>query len=107
VTRRDRWLWIGVLAGPLAWFADLTLSYAVCPGPRRAGPAALLLAISAAAFVLAAAGGVIGWRSLDAATSSTRARFLAEASLALSVLAMLLVIATAMPTLVLVPGGEP
>ena len=107
MTRRDRWLWIGVLAGPFAWFADLVVSYAVCPGPRHAGPVALLLAISAAAFVLAAAGGVIGWRSLGAVADSHRARFLAEASIALSVLAMLLVIATAMPTVMLVPGGEP
>jgi hypothetical protein len=107
VTRRDRWLWVGVMAGPIAWFADLMVSYAVCPGPRRAGPIALLLAISAAAFLLAAGGGVIGWRGLGAASHSHRARFLAEASLALSVLAMLLVAAMAMPTLMLIPGGEP
>ena len=107
MTQRDRWLWIGVLVGPAAWFGNLLVSYAVCPGPRHAGPIALLLAISAAAFVLAAGGALIGWRSLDGAAASTRARFLAEASLALSVLAMLLVVATALPTLVLVPGGEP
>jgi hypothetical protein len=107
VTGRDRWLWIGVVAGPIAWFADLTLSYVACPGPRRAGPVALLLAISAAAFLLAAAGGLIGWRSLGPASHSHRARFLAEASLALSVLAMLLVVAMAIPTVMLIPGGEP
>ena len=107
MTLRDRWLWVGVVLGPAAWFLDLVVSYAVSPGPHRAGPRALLLPTSGAALLLAAAGAAIGWRNLAATARASRARFLAEAGIVLGALAMLLVVALALPTLVLVPGGEP
>ncbi|HET9627266.1 MAG TPA: hypothetical protein VFP84_38160, partial [Kofleriaceae bacterium] len=64
---RDAWLWIAAAIGPLAWFGDLVISFAVSPGPHRAPDAPALLAISGAAFVLAALGAVIAWRTPAAA----------------------------------------
>ena len=107
--KRDAWLWFAAVVGPAAWFADLLISYAVTPGPHRPRDAGILLAISAAALVLGGAGLLIAWRALRqrAVSSAPRPRFLAHAGIAMSILSMTLVIATALPTLMLVPGGEP
>jgi hypothetical protein len=107
---RNVWLWFATVAGPVAWFGDLLVSYAVAPGPHRRPDAASLLAISGAALALALAGAVVAWRQLRAAPppgSAPRPRFLAEAGLAMSGIAVALVVATALPTLILLPGGEP
>lgn len=101
---RDAWLVPAAVVGPLAWFADLVISFGVAPAPHRAPDAAALLAISGAAFAFAAAGGLVSWRALRA---GEQRRFIARAGVALSMLAMLLVVATALPTLLLTPGGEP
>jgi hypothetical protein len=107
--KRDIVLWFAAVVGPVAWFADLLISYAVIPGPHRPRDAGPLLAISAVALVLGGAGLLIAWRALREreVSSAPRPRFLAHSGIALSVLSMALVIATALPTLMLIPGGEP
>jgi hypothetical protein len=107
---RDGWLWFATAAGPVAWFGDLLVSYVVAPGPHRGPDTSGLLAISGAALLLALAGALVAWRQLRASRSpdaAPRPRFLAEAGLAMSGLAIALVIATALRTLILLPGGEP
>jgi hypothetical protein len=107
---RDVWLWFATAAGPVAWFGDLLVSYAAAPGPHRRPDAASLLAISGTALLLACAGALVAWQQLRATRppeAAPRPRFLAEAGLAMSGLAIALVIATALPTLILSPGGEP
>jgi hypothetical protein len=106
---RDTWLWIGVTAGPAAWFGDLLLSFVVTPGPHDPWDSGPLLAISIAAFAIALVSTAISWRMLwtTRPDGSPRAKFLAEAGVAMSVLGVLLVAATAVPALMLVPGAEP
>jgi hypothetical protein len=106
---RNAWQWIAVAMGPVAWFADLVVSYAVSPGPHRPRDASLLLAISGTAFALTGAAALIAWHQLraPAVERASRPRFLAHAGLALAVLSLMLIAATAAPTLVLAPGAEP
>jgi hypothetical protein len=105
---RDAWQWIAVVLGPIAWFADLMISYVVSPGPHHPRDAAPLLAISGTAFALTVAAALIAWRHLRApAVNQAPRRFMAHAGLGLAVLSMMLIAATAAPTLLLTPGGEP
>jgi hypothetical protein len=52
---------------------------------------------------------LIAWRHLraPAVNQAPRPRFMAHAGLGLAVLSMMLIAATAAPTLLLTPGGEP
>jgi hypothetical protein len=111
-------LWIGVLAGPAAWFVLLetnyVLSYVAC-GQRQtwmlhlAAAVALMLVAGAAAAAWRAApppggDGLGGAVSTDPArTRVIRARFLAVAGLALCIWFAVVIVATEIPVLVLRP----
>jgi hypothetical protein len=111
-------LWIGVLAGPLAWSALLetnyVLSYVACE-QRQTWMLHLPVAI---ALVLVATAAVLSWRaaphglsyerereaSIDPGdTAIIRARFMAISGLALCAWFALVIIATEIPVLVLKP----
>jgi hypothetical protein len=103
---RDRWLWIAAVAGPLAWFLDETVSWSVTPAAYERGPSWPLHLVSALALAVAIASTIVAWRRVPQA-DSTRARMMAYGALVLGLLAILLVLATAVPKWMLAPGAEP
>jgi hypothetical protein len=88
-------LWTGVLAGPLAWATDLTVSYALVKWSCGHNAAGLLQVPSLAALAVTLCGAFIAW-SVD--PQSDRDRFLWTLALAMSALFVVVVIATAIPT---------
>jgi hypothetical protein len=60
-------LWAGVLLGPAAWLSDLGASYALVPARHGDGTLGARLAVSALAFAIALAAGLLSlrnWRRL-------------------------------------------
>ena len=98
----DTWLWVAAIAGPLAWLCDLAASWWVQITSRTDDTTLRMLhATTAAALALAigAAGIAIArLRRLHGVGDRTRQRawFLAQSSLALSVMSILLLIGTAL-----------
>ncbi len=98
---------MALLAGPLAWLVDLEASYALahraCGGRVRLA----LHALSAGGLAVAAGAGVragVAWRRarrFPAAGAPGRARFMAAVGLGVSGLAVLLLLAAAVPKLLL------
>ena len=113
--RRLLALWIGILAGPLAWAALLqtnySMSYVACEQRHNW----MLHLATAVALGLIALAAVTAWRaapplghhelpSIDPAeTAFLRARFMAIGGLALCVFFALVILATEIPALVLNP----
>jgi hypothetical protein len=86
---------------PLAWFAQLQLSYALVPWV--CGRRAVLWAL-AAIVVGAAAGGVaLAWRAAGVAVVERPRHFLALTGLGLSLLFFLVIVSTTIPTFILRP----
>lgn len=101
-------LWTGILAGPVAWAVDLSLSYALvkwtCIGRRQD----VLHLITVAALAVVAVGAVISWRALqrtehptDGGRPPQRARFMAILGLCTCALFALTIVAGAIPAWVL------
>lgn len=113
--RRDVLLWIAIALPPLAWFADLTVSYAVTPEAYQRGSTAAMQVLTAAVVTVPVLGFLIGWTILmrlpgqDETTDRSvhRARAMAIAAIALSLTSLLLVIGTAVPKWTIPPGAEP
>lgn len=101
-SRDDAWLWAGVLAGPIAWGVDLVVSYVVVEGRVAARPG-VLLAISAVAFVVSVGGAAIGAR-MRRRVAGERPRFMAHMGIAMSLFFALVIVAMAVPRLVLLPS---
>jgi hypothetical protein len=105
------------LVGPAAWFVLLCVAWAIAPAAHEPGWTGPLLGLHALALAAAAAPGLLAYRvlrqlrrepgggGLDPA--GERTRFLAGMALALSALAILLVLASAVPLAILAPGAEP
>jgi hypothetical protein len=103
-------LWTGILAGPFAWAADLTASYALAKWTCLTDRRAILHAIMFASLLIVAGGAVVSSIALrhtsgDAPTDGgrppQRARFMAILGLAVSALFALQIISTAIPQWVL------
>jgi hypothetical protein len=99
-------LWTGILAGPLAWAFDLTVSYALVKWVCRTQNYAVLQLISAVSMLIVSAGAAVSWMALsrtpsDAGTDGghpiQRARFLAIVGLVASALFALQIVAGAIP----------
>ena len=56
-------LWLGLLAGPLAWSVQLQANYALSDWARQGRPLAALHLVSAACLLAAAGGGWLAWRN--------------------------------------------
>lgn len=110
--KRDSALWIGVLAGPIVWLVSFgarwSLSGWVCAFHWK--PA--LFAIAAASLLLVAGSGMLSWLEWQRVGRETpgegggpvpRARMMALFGVALSSLSVLLILATAVPDIML--GG--
>jgi hypothetical protein len=108
-------LWVArAVAGPAVWFVLLCASLAIAPPAHEVRHRGVLLGLHALAAVLAAAPGLSAYRDLRrihrsgiGAMPAERERFLAGGALALSALAVLLVIASVAPVVLLAPGAEP
>jgi hypothetical protein len=103
-------LWAGILAGPVAWALDLTISYAIvkwtCGGQRTA----VLHLITIAALLMTSGGAAASWRALqqapagssdDGPRSIDRGRFMALLGLVCCALFALAMIGNAIPRLML------
>jgi hypothetical protein len=123
--RRLAALWIGVLAGPVAWAALLetnyVLSYVACEQPALSGAEGrhtwMLHLATVVALAIVAAAALAAWRaappledgaddepSIDPAeTAVSRARFMARAGLALCAWFAIVILATEIPVLVVKP----
>lgn len=116
---RDRWstpphivrLWMGVLLAPAAWAMHFTISYALsgfaCAPPQSWG----LHLSTVVAAIIALGGGYLGWavrretaeEPEGASDSMARGRFMATAGVVMSALFLLVILAQAIPLLLLEP----
>jgi hypothetical protein len=110
-------LWAGVLAGPIAWAADLGVSYAIVKWSCGHQTIAVLRLITLATLAVIAGGAYASWRALSLAPDDvpldgppthagpvlvlSRARFMAVLGLASSALFAVTVIGMAVPRWVL------
>jgi len=112
---RVRWLsplplWTGVLAGPVIWAADLTVSYALVGWACSSRQFGVLHVITLLSIVLVIAGAWICWLGLqqtrgdvpsDGGRPRERARFMAVLGLASSAFFIVAILANEMPRWVL------
>jgi hypothetical protein len=103
-------LWTGILAGPVAWALDLTVSYALVTWTCSSQRQEVLHVMAAGALAMVFLGALVSWRALQhtAADASTdggqprqRARFMALLGLTSSALFALAIVAGAIPAWVL------
>jgi hypothetical protein len=103
-------LWIGILAGPVAWAFDLGVSYALVKWTCESQRDLLIHLISPASLALAAGGAVVSWQALrhtaadvptDGGDARARARFMAILGLTSNALFAVTIVAGAIPRWVL------
>ncbi len=103
-------LWTGILAGPVAWALDLTISYAIVKWTCASRRTFVMHAITPAALTLIVGGGVLSWLAYvhtagdgptDGGRPRQRARFMALLGIASSTLFALAILAGAVPRWVL------
>lgn len=112
---RVRWLsplplWTGILAGPIAWAADLTASYALVKWVCSSRQFSVLHLITLLSILAVISGAWISWLGLqqtrremptDGGQPGARARFMAILGLASSAFFILAILANEMPRWVL------
>lgn len=103
-------LWSGILAGPVAWALDLTVSYAIVQWTCASGNGAVLHGITPAALLIVAAGALLSFLALqqsagespaDGEMPQQRARFMAILGLTSCALFAMTIVAGAVPRWVL------
>jgi hypothetical protein len=103
-------LWTGILAGPIAWAADLTSSYAIVKWTCGNQHTSVLHLITLGALLITAGGGVASWRALQQAPGDAtpdgprpidRGRFMAILGLVMCATFALAMVANAVPRLLL------
>ena len=106
IERQDALLWLAVLAGPLAWAAQLQINYALTPTACALGGKTFLHLVSLVAFLVAVAGAFVGWlwrKKLPAGSTergdaeASRARFMALSGMILGVFFALVIVALEIP----------
>jgi hypothetical protein len=101
--RRLAALWTGVLAGPLAWSAQLeamyVLSYVACE--QRA--TWMLHLCTAASLAAVAIGAILAWRARTADPRDRLSHFMATGGLIFCVFFAIVILATGIPPLLLDP----
>ncbi|GAP36159.1 hypothetical protein ABXN37_13455 [Piscinibacter sakaiensis] len=88
-------LWLALFGGPLAWFAHLSVSYALAALGCGGDSAVLLHLVTGVAVALQLAGALIAWR--------LRPGFLPQAAIALNAFFLAVVLLAGTPPLAL-PG---
>ena len=106
------WLWVGVLAGPIAWAFDEGVSYAITPHACSTGAFYQLHLLSAFSFALAMAGFFVArWQHArvpegaydEGGSPRDRSLFMARVGMAASLGFALVIIALSVPKFVLSP----
>jgi uncharacterized membrane protein len=106
------WLWFGVLAGPIAWALDEGLSYAVTQHACSTGAFYELHIISAVCLLIALSGVMVArWQLTlvpqgaddEGGSSRDRSWFMARFGIACSLGFALVIIALAVPKMILSP----
>jgi hypothetical protein len=92
--RSDAALWIALLVPPMAWAADLTVSYAFVKWTCGHQKPALLHAITLLTLLVIGSAGAIGW---SAHRENERANSMALVGILMTTLFIVLTIATAVP----------
>jgi hypothetical protein len=87
----------GLILAPMAWFASLEANFALSPLACSGHGKSILLLVSAVALSLAVAGGLLAW------TQRTVHRRLAVSGAMISTLCSIVIVAQAIPNLIL--GG--
>jgi hypothetical protein len=102
----------GLIAGPVGWFLDLQVSYAIVKWTCEHDRQWVLLLVPAGSFAIVAAGSWFSWSCLlklrsqaidGGATMVDRSYFLAVTGLGLNALFALLILASLVPRIVLGP----
>ena len=105
-------LWVGVLAGPLAFLLQLQINYALVPWACTTGRTFVLHLVSCVALLMVSITAVIAWRIRgrikrekrdESASSVSRPQFMAEMGLSTSILFLLIIIAQEIPNIVMHP----
>ena len=101
---------VGILAGPAAWFLDQQVSYSIVQWVCGGGPHVVLHLISLGALVMVGGGAVASWTALqrarpgavsDGSQPDERGRFMAILGLVSCAFFALVIIAMAVPRVVL------
>jgi hypothetical protein len=111
--RRTASLWVGLLAGPVLWFAVLQTNYVMSYVACETRHTWFLHAVNLAAAALVAAAGWVAWNSgpaenaehptapITRETSENRARWMSIGGVLLSVWFVLVILAMEIPVLIL------
>jgi hypothetical protein len=103
-------LWAGILAGPVAWALDLTISYSIVKWTCGGGPMIVLHLITIVALLMTAGGAAASWVALqrvpkeatdDGPKPIDRGRFMALLGFVTCALFALAMIGNAIPRLLL------
>ena len=109
MTRRARLLWTPIIVSPLAWFTAMLINFALTPLPCNGSAPLARAAVWIGALVVTAAAGMLGWSLRRENTgehaaqgaAAHRVRAMALAGAVLSASFFLVIIAQAMPDLLL------
>jgi hypothetical protein len=110
MTSRAFALWTGILIGPIAWLISFEINFALAPWACVAQQKMALYVVSLVALVMSAFGGLLAWREwkqLDSALPGEgggaipRSRIMALGGMLLSAMFCLVIIAQAVPELML------
>ena len=104
-------LWMGVLGGPFVWAADLQVAYWLVYHACHTGSMVPLYVETVLALVLCAVPFAVAWRMFrqfpagedGGGQADDRGRFMAIAGMGLSVMSFIVLVAAAVPRLVLTP----
>lgn len=103
-------LWTGLLAAPVAWALDLTISYAIVPWTCSSQQIFVLHVVTLGALAMTAGGAAASWTALQRAPATAvddgprpidRGRFMALLGLLVSAFFGLVMIANAVPRVML------
>lgn len=103
-------LWTGILIGPIAWLVSFEINFALAPWACVSQQKAALYVVSLVALIISAGGGILAWREWKQLGSEwpgqgggaiPRSRIMALSGMVLSAMFCLVIIAQAIPELIL------
>lgn len=103
-------LWTGILTGPVVWLVSFEINYALAPWACVTEQKAALYFVSLLALIVSAASGILAWREWkqlggewpgEGGGAIPRSRIMALSGMVLSAMFCLVIIAQAVPELML------